>query len=342
MRNMTSLAAALVLTTSTGAHARGISGAGLGTTGHGATCQGVTPQQGWCMFDDEFDGPTLNTTVWEPLQSAIGPSTAQATFEGCFTPSNVSIQNGVLVMSVTENTRQLCPSDWSWDTFKYPTYITPVPTLYDAAAVQMRTFSFLYGVIDMRVVMPGGNNMWPTIWLAGWQCQYPSTVAAVMTGPMYVGGSGPCNWPYPQSSEGDIYEISGTHVGDNILDFTHYTDEASGAPFLGTLPNSFEPGGINYYGATIFEPSFIDPGVISDPSLNWHTIRVVWEPGIWQLWIDGTLQANLQESWILNYPLYLNMYSEVVYPPSGFPQSMQVDYVRIWCPVGVQCSVNHQ
>ena len=66
---------------------------------------------------------------------------------------------------------------------------------YTSGAIQMRSYSFTYGRVDVRAKFAGGTGPWPAIWLLGANCQ---------PWRMYVNQ---CAWPQPGSDEIDIAEI---------------------------------------------------------------------------------------------------------------------------------------
>ena len=80
----------------------------------------------------------------------------------CFTPNNVTISDGNLVIT-TKVENETCSS------FDLP------PTSYDYTSgfVAMRSFSFLYGTVEVRAKFGGGagTGAWPAIWMADVSCQ---------------------------------------------------------------------------------------------------------------------------------------------------------------------------
>lgn len=66
---------------------------------------------------------------------------------------------------------------------------------YTSGAIQMRSYSFTYGTVQVRAKFAGGSGPWPAIWLLGANCQPWRT------------GINHCQWPQPGSDEIDIAEI---------------------------------------------------------------------------------------------------------------------------------------
>jgi beta-glucanase (GH16 family) len=80
----------------------------------------------------------------------------------CFTPKNVSVAGGYLVI-VTRHEAATCSSiDLPSATFNYT-----------SGFVSMRRFNFLYGTIEFRAKFGGGANSgsWPSVWMVDASCQ---------------------------------------------------------------------------------------------------------------------------------------------------------------------------
>jgi beta-glucanase (GH16 family) len=107
----------------------------------------------------------------------------------CFTPGNVVLSDGNLVLTTKAETAACRSIDLAQDTHKYT-----------SAFVAMRSFNFLYGKIEVRAKFGGGMNSgsWPTIWLLDASCQASDP----------TGTDDPCN-----GQEIDIGEILGGNFG---------------------------------------------------------------------------------------------------------------------------------
>jgi beta-glucanase (GH16 family) len=80
----------------------------------------------------------------------------------CFTPGNVEISDGSLVI-LTKADNATCSSiDLSSATYNYT-----------SGFVSMRSFNFLYGTVEFRAKFGGGagSGAWPAVWMADVSCQ---------------------------------------------------------------------------------------------------------------------------------------------------------------------------
>ena len=137
----------------------------------------ATPPAGNYLFDDEFDGTTVDTAKWY-----IGnrPGDASNNESGCYIPSNVSEGGGFLTLTAK--------ADSSCSGFKYT-----------AGMVAWNTFNYTHGTLEFRAKFTNGNGTWPAAWMLGHNCQ-----AAWQTTAENVGT---CDWPMKGSEEVDISEF---------------------------------------------------------------------------------------------------------------------------------------
>ena len=80
----------------------------------------------------------------------------------CFTPNNVSVSGGSLVITTKSETATCSSFDLPSATYKYT-----------SGFVSMRSFNFLYGTVEFRAKFGGGasTGAWPTVWLEDASCQ---------------------------------------------------------------------------------------------------------------------------------------------------------------------------
>ncbi len=129
------------------------------------------------VFEDNFDGTSLNTAAWQP----IGPSRFNFNSEEqCYVPEANSVSGGNLV--ITSNLADSTCRNGNLH--------------YTAGMIQWRSYNFTYGTVEFRAKMPGGQGPWPAIWLLGADCQ--------ATNP--TDSSGACHWPTAGSNEMDMLE----------------------------------------------------------------------------------------------------------------------------------------
>ncbi|GEM_PF-4284246 len=142
------------------------------------------------IFDEEFNGTSLDSSTWIALNRPGDSSNGEAQ---CYLPSNAAVADGSLVL--TSKVDGSC-AGYS----------------YTSAMVQWKSFNFLYGTIEIRAKEAGGQGTWPALWLLGADCQQANITTA--------DNVGTCNWPAPGSDEIDIAEIKGgnlTTVNQNLI-----------------------------------------------------------------------------------------------------------------------------
>lgn len=164
-----------------------------------------------------------------------------------------------------------------------------------------RKMEFMFGRVEIRAQIPYGQGIWPALWMIGNTDSWPST------------------------GEIDIMENIGKEP--NIVHGTIHGPGYSGAKNIGK-PYSL-PDGANF-------------------SDDYHLYAIEWEPNVIRFYVDNVLYhtvtpADLPEgtTWVYDHPFYLIMNVAVGggwpgYPNSTtvFPQTMKVDYVRIYTRPG--------
>jgi beta-glucanase (GH16 family) len=172
---------------------------------------------------------------------------------------------------------------------------------YTSARLQTKVkFEQTYGRFEARIQIPRGQGIWPAFWMLG-------------------GNIGPVNWP--DCGEIDIMENIGKEPG--ILHGTlHGPGYSGGNPLTGstTLP---------------------DGAKLADAA---HVFAVEWEKDVVRFYLDDTLYQTKTaadvpagKTWVYDHPFFmlLNVAVGGGWPgdPDGttvFPQSMKVDYVRVY------------
>jgi beta-glucanase (GH16 family) len=172
---------------------------------------------------------------------------------------------------------------------------------YTSARLTTRKkFSAKYGRFEARIKVPYGQGLWPAFWMLG------ETIDAVR---------------WPMSGEIDIMENIGREPG-----IVHGTIHGPG------YSGSNGPG--SSYSLANHEP-FAD---------SFHVFAVEWEPNVIRFYCDGTLYktrtpADLPAgtTWVYDHPFFilLNVAVGGSWPGNPdattvWPQTMQVDYVRVY------------
>jgi beta-glucanase (GH16 family) len=161
-------------------------------------------------------------------------------------------------------------------------------------------FTAAYGRFEARMKIPYGQGIWPAFWLLG------SNINSV-------------GWP--QCGEIDIMENIGKEPS-----IIHGTIHGPGYSAGNGLSSSYTLPG---------NQRFAD---------SFHTFAVEWEPNVIRFYCDGILYktrtpADLPQgrAWVFNQPFFilLNVAVGGAWPgnPDGttvFPQTMQIDYIRVY------------
>lgn len=174
------------------------------------------------------------------------------------------------------------------------------PCEYTSARLLTKNrFEVAYGRVEARIKVPEGAGLWPAFWMLGADIDQN---------------------PWPQSGEIDIMEFVGREPNE----------------VFGTLHG---PG---YSGGQSYGRSYDVGEPVGDA---YHVFAVEWQPDTITWTIDGipyfTANANdafLQgKQWVFNHPFFILLnvavggnFGGAVGPDTTFPQSMSVDYVRLY------------
>lgn len=179
----------------------------------------------------------------------------------------------------------------------------PSPGIYTSARLKTQNLkSFQYGRIEARIKLPSGQGMWPAFWMLG------DNISRV-------------NWP--ACGEIDIMENLGREPGMN-----HFTIHGPGYQREGLGSTTVLPGGLR----------------LSD---GFHIYGMIWKPGSIAFYFDSPSQvvarytpANLPAgaTWPFDGGRFFFVLNVAVGGTWGgnpdhtthFPQTMLVDYVRVW------------
>ncbi len=187
------------------------------------------------------------------------------------------------------------------------TYTGPDGVTRNYTSARLKTegnFSQAYGRFEARIKIPAGQGMWPAFWMLG-------------------DNIGSVGWP--ACGELDIMENIGKEptVVHGSMHGMGFTGASLGSPY--SLPNN---------------ANFAD---------DFHLYAIEWEPGVVRFYVDSALYetrtpADLPPGavWPFDHPFFiiLNVAVGGDWPgsPDGttvFPQTMQVDYVRVYKKTGM-------
>jgi hypothetical protein len=230
------------------------------------TMQPVGISGNWkLVLDSEFNGPTLNTSIWRTGWDSSGvTSPANGNELDCYSPRNVYFPgDGSLHLDLT-GVSSTCGG---------------VTKPYTGAMINTNPargrggFQYTYGVLEARVYLPADGSLvanWPGVWADGQ------------------------SWPV--DGEDDLVEgLNGLACWTfhNAVGMSHGCDKN------------------------------ITPG--------WHTFASDWQPGSITYYYDG-INVGSVTSGITSSPMYIIINNTVHAgePTVTEPDSMQVQYVRVW------------
>jgi beta-glucanase (GH16 family) len=106
--------------------------------------------------------PAVAQTGLDPQWVAFNRAGGPDSHLQCYTPNNVAVSGGYLVISTLMQTATCS----SWD-------LATATDSYTSGFVSMRSFSFLYGTVEVRAKLGGGQHSgsWPVVWLQDASCQ---------------------------------------------------------------------------------------------------------------------------------------------------------------------------
>ncbi|XP_035704871.1 beta-glucanase isoform X1 [Folsomia candida] len=103
-------------------------------------CMGWT---GTVVFEDNFDGSSLDTIKWE-YQEGCGTEFGSGNLQ-CYTRNNVRVANGNLVIDARRQNME--------------------DKEYTSGRIRQRGLGFLYGAYVIRARLARGDHLWPALWL---------------------------------------------------------------------------------------------------------------------------------------------------------------------------------
>jgi len=174
----------------------------------------------------------------------------------------------------------------------------PAKREWTGGSIYAKSFNFLYGSIEARVKSAGYGVHAGPLWMMGSGCQ-----------PIMYQHSNWCNhtWPNP-NNEIDIAEMK----------------PASGG--LTTVYQNFFGDSAKWHDGS---------GKTTDVSKNWHVYRLDWSPSSLVFSIDGvaTTKFTTEIPYRPMFPIISTEFEDGSGgrpDPAAFPQTIQVDYVRVW------------
>ena len=182
------------------------------------------------VFDDEFNGTSLDTTKWVPCFRWITATGCASTTtpQTWYSPANVTVSHGILKLNAQ---KQLVTRNGK--TYSYTSaMITTGPT--DNTGVPAK-FLFRYGYMEIRAKVPKGQGLWPAFWaLPTDNSGLPELdVSEVLTGAGLT-----------THTNNMTYSVVDDNTHASGASWTSPTDLASG---FHTYAADWEPDGIHWY-----------------------------------------------------------------------------------------------
>lgn len=172
------------------------------------------PGQWNLVFDDEFDGDSLNTANWSrQLDWSPTAINGQLQYYNPAPDGAVTVKNGSLRLTATAQPQGGFP--------------------YTSGAVASQgKVTFLYGVIEARLRVPDGSGLWPAFWLMPADLSWPPEIdVAEFNGGEPARVYLAAHW----GSSGDLHHFSNVFDGPNLTTAFH------------TYSLRWEPGALFWY-----------------------------------------------------------------------------------------------
>ena len=185
---------------------------------------GGAPGPWHMVFDDEFNGTSLDTAKWSVgwFGSGITGPVTPAYDQAVYAPAQVSVADGAL--RLTAIAEQNTDSE---GTYQYTSgVVTTMAPAYPWTAPAL--FSFTYGYMQARIRLPGSGSIadWPAFWAHGFSSDETDGEIDVLEG---IGGDAVAHFANSEGAEGPVTG-SGSFTG--------------GWHIFGA---DWEPGSVTYY-----------------------------------------------------------------------------------------------
>ncbi len=125
-----------------------------------AASPGVAAEQPWrLVWSDEFEGDQLDETRWTPAADCGGGGNHE---RQCYVVSQdtVSVRDGLLRLTAIKRRTRGLANPWAG-----PTGPMKTGDYASGKIVSQGKASWLYGRIEARARVPGGQGVWPAIWM---------------------------------------------------------------------------------------------------------------------------------------------------------------------------------
>lgn len=280
------------------------------------------------VWSDEFEGNEIDLSKWSHEENCWGGGNNE---QQCYTNRGVNsfLDNGVLnIVAQREDFTGPDNPDGNLDS------VTTLP--YTSARLRsLNKGDWTYGRFEISAKMPYGQGTWPAIWMLPTDYVYGGWAASGEIDIMEAVNL-KTQSDAPDAAEGDLEnEIHGTlHFGQswpgNVSAGTHYelANELNPADGFHEYAIEWEEGEIRWY--------VDDLHYATQTSDGWYA-HYINEEGVLVAG-EGAAPFNERFHMLINFAVGGNWAANVNeggIDESAFPQTMQVDYVRVY-----ECSVN--
>jgi beta-glucanase (GH16 family) len=265
-------------------------------------------------------GIPSGTLVWSDEFSNSGATNAQPnpatwTYDtGTDCCGNDELETYCAWGSTTAPCTPANPNAWiGTDGYLHVVALNPAANVYTSARLKSQgLFSFQYGRIEARMLLPESQGMWPAFWMLG------SNITVT---------------PWPACGEADIMEhIDGSNPPFSVGATPPGYDWIAGSVHGGSSRTS------EVSGSQMYHPSGFS-------AATWHVYGMIWSKGQIQYYVDDPANiyatfntSNFGGTWPFDQgPMFiiLNLAVGGSWPGSPdsttvFPSQMLVDYVRIY------------
>lgn len=132
----------------------------MSSADEGVRAQGVAVNDAPLILDEEFDGDSLNTEVWNTCHWWDDGGCTIATNDELewYLPGQVRLRDGILMLTAEQ--RQVVGADGK--TFPYVSGMVSTGPPRHRAEPKV---AFTYGAVEVRFRAPLGAGLWPAIWM---------------------------------------------------------------------------------------------------------------------------------------------------------------------------------
>ncbi|MCC6880737.1 MAG: glycoside hydrolase family 16 protein [Verrucomicrobiales bacterium] len=247
------------------------------------------------VWADEFDGVRLDPAKWSKEENGYGGGNNERQYYST-DPKFCQVSNGTLKISLHRE-----PHTTS-DGKTQP---------YSSARIRtLERGDWQYGRIEVRAKVPGGEGIWPAVWMLSSENRY--------------GG-------WASSGEIDILESRGNRVGET-LGTLH---------FGGPWPNNRHKGETYLFPGKNAAEDFHTYAVIwKEDEIQWEIDGKVWQTQRKESWDSAKAPDNPRAPFDQPFHLIINLAADGGFfagtgqdsshlPDSAFPQVLEIDHVRV-------------